>query len=715
MRKTLKLFLISSLLLIVFGFRAFADKGMWIMSELNKQNIERMRELGFKLPIDSLYSLDKPSITNAVVIFGNGCTGITVSNEGLIFTNHHCGYEAIQSQSTVDHDYLRDGFVSQNFAQELPIAGLEVRYLRSVRDVTKEITDSLTSCKTEMERLQKAKILCSKIAIAEQNKLGDNVEVIVEPFYANNAYYMIAYDVFKDVRMVFAPPSSIGKFGGDTDNWMWPRHTGDFSVFRVYAGKDNKPAGYNKENKPFRPKYYAAVSLAGVSKDDYAMTVGFPGSTSRYIPSWGIRSRIDNTNTPRIEVRGIKQEIWKEAMSADQATRIKYASKYAQSANYWKNSIGMNRGLEKLRVLDRKRMEEDAFQKWTGTNKKGEQYKETLSLLKNGYENSGSFKRNQTYIQEALLTGAEVGLIALYANMAAMTPSSKAELLKHLNENVYKDYLPSLDRKVLPAMLKVVKERVPAEYLPDIYITIDKDYGGDYKAYADHLFDTSIIPYADKLNEVMKLPADRLQAKLANDPAVVFCNSVRNILQDINNKTMEATMDISKGNRLYFAGRRVMDPDRQMPSDANFSMRMSYGSVKGYEPSDATWFSYYTTEKGIMEKYDPKSYEFNVQDEILNLIKKKDFGRYAAKDGHLHIAFLSTNDITGGNSGSPVFDKNGRLIGLAFDGNWEAMSGDIEFEPDLQRTISVDIRYVLWTIDKWGKCPRLIKELKLMK
>lgn len=713
MRKLFQTFAIGILILLSTAVKAHADKGMWIMSELNKQNIQRMKELGFNLPIDSLFNLSKPSITNSVVIFGNGCTGVTVSNTGLIFTNHHCGFGAIQSQSTVDHDYLRDGFVSQSLSRELPIPGLQVRYLRSIKDVTKEVNNAVKDCKTEMERLKKAKEFGHRLAMDEQAKLGGNVEVIVEPFYANNAYIMIAYDVFRDVRMVFAPPSSIGKFGGDTDNWMWPRHTGDFSVFRVYADKNNNPAEYSKDNVPYKPKYYAAVSLEGVKENDYAMTIGFPGSTTRYIPSWGIENRIKDSNEPRIEVRGIKQDIWKEAMNADQATRIKYASKYASSANYWKNSIGMNKGLAKLKVIERKQAEESAFQKWANTNPKGAEYKDALKLLEDGYKSISSLERNRTYLYEALVGGTEVTMLSMYVD-AAQNPFSKAEIVKELKENMYKDYDPALDRKVLPAMLKIVKERVAPEFLPEIYKTIDKEYGGDYVAYSNFVFDKSIIPYKDKVIAVLENPTADLANLLKNDPAVLLQKSVRSTLTEIAKKMEPGRMDIEKGNRLYFAGRRLMDPERQMPSDANFTMRMSYGSVKGYEPADAVWYNYYTTEKGILEKNDPKSTEFAVQKEILDLIGKKDFGRYADKDGHLHIAFLSTNDITGGNSGSPVFDKNGRLIGLAFDGNWEAMSGDIEFEPDLQRTISVDIRYVLWTIDKWGKCPRLIKELKLM-
>ncbi|WP_329904802.1 S46 family peptidase [Porphyromonas pogonae] len=712
MKHHFKTLVLGACLFLGLGSIAKADKGMWILNELNKQNIEKMKELGFKLSADSLYSLNKPSIANAVVIFGGGCTGITVSNTGLIFTNHHCGYSSIQSKSSVDHDYLRDGFVSQSINDEIPIEGLKVKYLRSVKDVTKEVLDAIKDSKDEMERLQKAGKVCSEMAAKENEKLGKHAQVIVEPFYANNAYYMIAYDVFEDVRMVFAPPSSIGKFGGDTDNWMWPRHTGDFSVFRVYADKDNNPASYNKDNKPYKPKYFAAVSMQGYKPGDYAMTIGFPGSTERYIPSWGVKSRMENENAPRIEVRGVKQEIWKKAMQADQATRIKYASKYAQSANYWKNSIGMNRGIQKLDVIGRKEAEERAFADWVKKGNKS-MYSDVLSSMEQAYKASGQGARDMGYMYEALIGGAEIGRISQYVDAMATMPQRRADLLNYVNEHNYKDYLPALDKKVLPAMLDLVRKKVPADKLPDIYQTIDKQFGGSTQKYTDYLFSNSIVPYKEKVNEIMKNPSADLSNLSKTDPGIIFGKSVLAAARKLQTENEAYAMAIEKGNRLYFAGRREMDPKRLMPSDANFTMRMSYGSIKGYEPADAVTYRYYTTDKGLLEKYDPNSDEFNLQKDILDLVKRKDFGKYGV-NGNLNIAFLSTNDITGGNSGSPVFDKNGRLIGLAFDGNWEAMSGDIEFEPDLQRTISVDIRYVLWTIDKWGKCPRLIKELKMM-
>ena len=703
------------LLLLVASGQVFADEGMWVLKELNKQNLERMKELGFTPSYEQLYSETDPCVANAVVIFGGGCSGITVSNEGLIFTNHHCGFGSIQQLSSVEHDYLKDGFVSQSKEEELPVPGLTVRYLRETVDVSDRINSQIASIKEEHLRLAAADSIGQAMADSVGNTEFQAADVV--PFYNNNKYFLIVYDVFNDVRMVFAPPSSVGKFGGDTDNWMWPRHTGDFSVFRVYAGAGNKPAAYSKDNKPYQPKYVAEVSLQGYQDKDYAMTIGFPGSTDRYLCSWGVQQRIEDSNKPRIEVRGIKQAIWKDAMLKSDEVRIKYASKYAGSSDYWKNSIGMNKGLANLKVIDRKREEEAAFAAWVAQDaKRKEVYGDVLSLLEKGYTSSSEYKKISTYLGEAFLSGAEIVKLARMIQSVDVKGSTPEEIDIFLEDNIksfFKDYDASLDRKVLAAMMKIVKERVPAENLPDIYKKVDKKYKGDYEKYAADVFKkTSILSY-DNIASMLKDP--KKYAKLKKDPAAELSLSVLISLFELQQLTGDSYYDIAKGERLYFAGLKEMHPEKAFASDANFTMRVSYGSIGGYRPYDAAWYDYYTTQKGIFEKENPESDEFWVQPEILNLIRSKDFGQYANKDGELQLCFLSNNDITGGNSGSPVFDKNARLIGLAFDGNWEAMSGDIAFEPDLQRTISVDIRYVLYMIDKWGKCPRLIEELKLVK
>ena len=659
------------LLLLVASGQVFADEGMWVLKELNKQNLERMKELGFTPSYEQLYSETDPCVANAVVIFGGGCSGITVSNEGLIFTNHHCGFGSIQQLSSVEHDYLKDGFVSQSKEEELPVPGLTVRYLRETVDVSDRINSQIASIKEEHLRLAAADSIGQAMADSVGNTEFQAADVV--PFYNNNKYFLIVYDVFNDVRMVFAPPSSVGKFGGDTDNWMWPRHTGDFSVFRVYAGADNKPAAYSKDNKPYQPKYVAEVSLQGYQDKDYAMTIGFPGSTDRYLCSWGVQQRIEDSNKPRIEVRGIKQAIWKDAMLKSDEVRIKYASKYAGSSNYWKNSIGMNKGLANLKVIDRKREEEAAFAAWVAQDaKRKEVYGDVLNLLEKGYTSSSEYKKISTYLGEAFLSGAEIVKLARMIQSVDVKGSTPEEIDIFLEDNIksfFKDYDASLDRKVLAAMMKIVKERVPAENLPDIYKKVDKKYKGDYEKYAADVFKkTSILSY-DNIASMLKDP--KKYAKLKKDPAAELSLSVLISLFELQQLTGDSYYDIAKGERLYFAGLKEMHPEKAFASDANFTMRVSYGSIGGYRPYDAAWYDYYTTQKGVFEKENPESDEFWVQPEILDLIRSKDFGQYANKDGELQLCFLSNNDITGGNSGSPVFDKNARLIGLAFDGSDE--------------------------------------------
>lgn len=705
----------TALCLCAVALSTYADEGMWILKELNKQNLARMAELGFKPSVDKLYNENEPCVANAVVIFGGGCTGITVSNEGLIFTNHHCGFGSIQKLSSVEHDYLKNGFVSQSQSEELPVPGLSVRYLRETIDVSDRINSQIDKYQDEYQRLMAADSIGNAIC----DSIGQNQFLAAEvvPFYNNNKYYLVTYDVYRDVRMVFAPPSSIGKFGGDTDNWMWPRQTGDFSIFRVYANAENKPAEYDAANKPYHPKYVAEVSMQGYQDKDYAMTIGFPGSTDRYLCSWGVKQRIEDSNKPRIEVRGIKQALWSEAMQASDAVRIKYASKYAGSSNYWKNAIGMNRGLANLDVIARKQAEEKAFADWVAQSQdRVAKYGEVLSLLEKGYTSTSASRNALTYLSEAFANGAEIVRLARMVQSFDAEKSTAEEKQVFLEDRIkafFKDYEPTLDQKVLAAMLKIVRERVDEDRLPDIYTKIDKKYKGDYEKYAAYLFKKTSLLSEEKIAKIINDPKE--YAKISKDPAVELSLSAMMALYSLEQEMSDAEFDIYRGERLYFAGLKEMNPDKALPSDANFTMRMSYGSIGGYRPYDAAWYNYYSTDRGVLEKEDPTSDEFYVQPEILDLFKKRDFGPYANEKGELQLCFLSNNDITGGNSGSPIFDKNARLIGLAFDGNWEAMSGDIAFEPELQRCIGVDIRYVLFMIDKWGKCPRLIDELKLIR
>jgi hypothetical protein len=697
------------LLFLVVCSVLYADEGMWMLNNLKASNWARMKELGFALNSEQLYDTINPSLKDAVIHFNGGCTGITVSDKGLIFTNHHCGYGAIQSKSSVEHDYLRDGFIAQTPEDEIPIQGMFVRFLIKTEDVTEEV---LADINTDMGEQERMTAISNKIAEIEKQNSKDSLSISadVDAYFANNAFYMNVYETLTDIRLVFAPPSSIGKFGGDTDNWMWPRHTGDFSVFRAYANPDKKK-GYHEENTPFKPKYVAPVSLDGYEENSYAMTIGFPGRTSRYLLSWGVEQRIKGSNEPRIEVRGIKQDIWQEAMLKSDAVRIKYASKYSGSSNYWKNSIGMNRGLERMRVIERKQTLEKEFAAWlTVYPDKKNIYGETLDLLEKAYTSTTELTKIMTYLAEAFPGGAEIIRQSLSANNLDLGKIKNIEeTFETRIRPAFKDYEPALDEKVLAAMLGIVKEKVPANYLPAVYKEIDKKYKGNYAKYAAELFKKSVVPYPDKLKAMLLNP--KKAKDLKKDPAVILSQSVMDEINKLRSLTMDYRYNIMKGERLFFAGLQEMKPNIDFPSDANSTMRISYGSVGGYVPYDGAWYDYCTTTKGVFEKFKKDDPEFDVQPELLNLLNKNDFGRYGNPDGSMNIDFLSNNDITGGNSGSPIFDGKGRLIGLAFDGNWEAMSGDIAFETDIQKCIGVDIRYILYMIDKWGNCKRLLDEL----
>lgn len=705
----------AALLCLCMAFPLWADEGMWVLKELSEQNRARIKELGFLRPMEILANDSTASLSDAVVIFGGGCTAVSVSEQGLLFTNHHCGYGAIQQLSSVDHNYLRDGFISRSLSEELPVPGLTVRYLKETLDVSEQVNARIAPIEDEFMRLAIAdsmgRALCDSVGMDAFH----SAEVL--PFYNQNKYYLVVYEVFRDVRMVFAPPSSLGKFGGDTDNWMWPRHTCDFSVFRVYANAENEPTDYAADNRPYKPRYVAEISLQGYADNDYAMTLGYPGRTERYLCSWGVRQTMEHVNKPRVEVRDKKQNLWKEAMQASEAVRLKYASKYALSSNYWKNAIGMNKGLTRLGVVARKQAEELAFADWVAKDQQRmTRYGEVLDWLEKGYTSTHKQIEALTYLNEAFSNGVEILQLTRRLqgfDVKGSTPEEKAIFLEDQVKAFYKDYEPALDQRLLADMLLLVKQRVPAISLPDIYQQIDKKYKGDYQRYAADLFKKSCVLDYDKVVEIVSDP--KAYKKFMKDPAAELSLSVMLAIYSLQQQTSDAYYRISKGDRLYFQALREMQPDRAFYADANQTLRLSYGKIGGYRPFDAGWYDYFTTEKGLLEKADPENEEFAVQPEILDLVKERDFAPYANAAGNLQLCFLTNNDITGGNSGSPVFDKEAHLIGLAFDGNWEAMSGDIAFEPELQRCIAVDIRFVLFMIDKWGHCPRLIEELKLVR
>lgn len=705
-----KIFLLFGVFLSITSI--YADEGMWLLKELNKQSATRMQDLGFTFPIDSIYSENNASLKDAVVIFGGGCTGVAVSDQGLIFTNHHCGYDAIQKHSSVEHDYLKNGFVSQSNGDELYTEGLTVSFLQKTEDVTDQVTIGITDDMIEKDR--NAIIDSLSTQLLDQYKDNEFLKARIVPFYTGNKYYLVVYEVFKDVRMVFAPPSSIGKFGGDTDNWQWPRHTGDFSVFRVYANKDNQAANYSADNVPYKPKYSVPISLKGYKDKDYAMTIGYPGSTDRYLPSWGIWQMMESENIPRIEVRTIKQDIWRKAMNADDAIRIKYSVKFSRSSNYWKNAMGMNQALRRLHVLEDKQLLEARLADWIAKNPEAQaKYGDMLSDLDKAYSESMEPVKIATYFSETFNNGIELVRLANIINSLNLDNRDAAVIaIRTKMADIYKDYDPTLDKEVMPALLRFYAEKVPAQYLPSIYQTIDKKFKGDYEKYADWVFKNSKLTNINSLEELISQKSIK---DIEKDPAIELANSVSQCRKLIGESVLPYYPIIDKNARKFMAALMEMEPEKAFSPDANFTQRLSYGSIGGYNPADAVSYDYYSTTKGIFEKEKANDPEFGVQQYILDNLKAENWGDYADQDGTMHVGFLSNNDITGGNSGSPVFNGSAELIGLAFDGNWEALSGDIVFEPNLQRTISVDIRYVLYTIDKIMGSNRLIKELNIQK
>ena len=696
-----------------------AQEGMWLMHTLEEINEESMQNSGFRLDADDIYDINNASLKDAIIrLNGGSCTAEVISSQGLVLTNHHCAYGAIQGFSSPENDYLTDGFFALSKDQEMNIEGFEVSFLVRIDDITDRILANVTNEMSEDERTQAIQTTQNEIntEYAEGDVHGYQYEV--KSFYYGNEFYMFIYNTYRDIRLVGAPPESVGKYGGDTDNWMWPRHTGDFSMLRIYADADNKPADYSESNVPYTPKRHLKISMDGVDQGDFSMVMGYPGSTDRFLSSWGIEQALALYNPSVVDVRDLKLRTMKEHMDEDLGVRIQYAAKYAQTANYWKYYIGQSKGLKALNVQGQKEAIEARFSAWATSSPELEaEYGEALNLIEAYYVATDATAKADVYALEAGLIGSDITLFAvrfgrtapgLFSGDADQIAATKARL-SGLCDDFFKDYDMATDRDLFINLMTKYQTDIAPENLPSFFENVDNKYKGSIDRYATKMYEKSFLVNEESARNFIANPSEKA---LNKDLAV---NAAMSILETyFGSMESEAQAKYDRGYRLFVKGLREMQPNKAFYPDANSTMRCTYGPVGNYSPADAVQYDFVTTANGILQKMDNTDPEFVVPARLEELLKARDYGQYVDESGELVICFLHGTDITGGNSGSPVMNANGDLIGLAFDGNWEAMSGDIAFEPALQRTISVDIRYVLWIVDKFAGATNIIDELDLV-
>jgi hypothetical protein len=713
-------------LLALGSFTATADEGMWLPMLLKQLNEADMQKRGMRLTAEDIYSINKSSLKDAIVQFGGGCTGEIISNQGLLLTNHHCGYGQIQSHSSVENDYLTNGFWAMTRAEEKPNPGLTATFIVRMEDVTKQILGDVPANLPEAEREKQVQANIKKVQAA--TTAGTHYDAIIRPFFYGKEYYMYVTETFKDIRMVGAPPESIGKFGGDTDNWMWPRHTGDFSLFRIYAGPDNKPAEYSPNNKPYTPKHHLPISLSGINPGDFTMVFGFPGRTTEYLPSQAVREIMEISDPAKVKIRTMKLGLLDQDMKADPKVRIQYAAKYASVSNAHKKWIGEMRGLKKLDAITKKQEQERQFAAWVAqeTGRKAE-YSQVLPQFEQNYAQLAKGPTlARDYFNEAVLGVELLNYAQAYANLSntiqkadpasldAATFQKEVDKLSKGATGFFKNYNLPTDKKLFANLLQLYVKDLDAHYVPSILQTVAKNYKGNWEAYANYVYSASNLSSLDKVQELLKLPAGKLQAKLMADPAVQLINAFSSIYRTNVLPTYTALTDQNTLlNRTYLQGLREMQKDRKFYPDANSTLRVSFGQVDTYKPADGVTYDYYTTLEGIMEKEDPTIPDYKVPAKLKELYLKKDYGPYGV-NGKMPVAFIASNHTTGGNSGSPVINSRGELIGTNFDRNWEGTMSDIMYDPDRVRNISLDARYFLFIVDKFAGAGHLVKEMTLV-
>lgn len=704
---------------------ARADEGMWLLSLLGK-NIEQMQAQGCKLTAEDIYSVNQASLKDAIVGLGkvespfwHFCSGEIISDKGLVLTNHHCGFDVIQKHSTLEHDYLTNGFWAYKHSDELPNPGITASILQRMEDVTDQVNAVLNDNMTEEERAEAIERISAQIVAKAVQ--GTDLRAQVKDMFEGNQFFLLVYKIYQDVRLVGAPPQSMGKFGGDTDNWVWPRHTADFSMMRIYTGPNGEPASYSPNNVPLKPRHHLPVSAKGVQDGDFAMIMGFPGTTDRFLTSFGLKETMDVTNDIRYKVRTEKLRVMKEGMDADPKTRIQYASKHAQCANYWKYSHEQNIALKNLNTMGEKEKIEREFTTWVNADPARQaKYGKVLSMIKEGYEAMHLYNEASSYMQEAALQGPEVPLFAFRVSNtleraldAEKTPAPMKDMfMQAIRENAkafFKDFNKDVDKNLMATLFKMYNDNVAAEWHPEVINMINKKYKGNYEKFAKELSDKSIFTDEARFNAFLEKPDMK---KLQKDLGYITGKSIFETYQKLGGATNSMRNNIAKGDRLFVRGLMEMNPEKVWAPNANSTIRLTYGNVKSYKPRDAVFYDYYTTLTGVMEKEGPKGGEFEVPQQLKDLYNAKNFGRYGADN--ISVNFITNNDITGGNSGSPVINGYGELIGTAFDGNSEAMSGDIDFEENLQRCINLDTRYMLFIVDKMANAQNLIDEMTIV-
>jgi hypothetical protein len=715
--------ILLALLSVFTIFRASAKEGIWLPMLLQQMNESDMKSMGMRISADDIYSVNHSSLKDAILLFGGGCTAEIVSDKGLVFTNHHCGYGAIQKHSSLEHDYLTSGFWANNQGEELPNAGLSVTLLISMADVTAQTLHGVTATMREHTR---DSIINANIRSIEKKAIeGTHYKAKVKPFYYGNEFCIFITESFTDIRLVGAPPSNIGKFGGDTDNWMWPRHTGDFSVFRIYADKNNEPAEYSKDNVPYTPKSHLKVSLKGVQRDDFTFVFGYPGTTQEYLPSFAVDMITAHENPESVLLRQTRLHLMEQAMNASPLVRIQYSAKYAGVANYWKKMIGESRGIKRLDAIRKKQQIEAGFTAWANADADRKlKYGGLMAAFQQDYAKLTPLNVAANYVTEAGL-GVEIVRFAYSFNglleQSRNNQTNPGDITKTLEKlklsaaGFFKNYNAGVDRMVFAALLDLYHKGPDPALQPAIFGMVDKKYKGNFENYAAHVFDKSIFASADKLTAFLDGYKASKYKSIERDPAFQLAESIYdNYYEHMQKQVATIESHIDSMQRIYMQGLMEFQPERHFYPDANSTLRVAYGSVADYSPADAVHYNYFTTLEGIMQKENPDIYDYVVEPKLKELYKTRDYGRYGDKDGSMHVGFIASNHTTGGNSGSPVLNADGQLIGLNFDRNWEGTMSDLMYDPDQCRNITLDIRYCLFIIDKFAGAKRLVDEMTLV-